>query len=85
MGKTNLTLDLTVDVRTDYLRGLNISELSEKYKLSVPIITHVLNGDDRISRRLAEEGIQKYVKGNRCDCPNQGQCFVIDFFSAWLC
>lgn len=61
MGKAKLTLETTVDVRTDYLRGLNPTELSEKYKLSDQLVRKILNSDDRISARLAEEKIQKIM------------------------
>ncbi len=52
-----LKLEERVQIRTDYLSGFSVSELVAKYKRSNDLILKVLNDDDKIARRLTEEGI----------------------------
>jgi hypothetical protein len=80
MGKAKLTLETTVDVRTDYLRGLNTAELSEKYKISDELVRKILNSDDRIALRLAEENIQR-IMNKETDAIVQIKDSVLKFIS----
>lgn len=58
MARKKLTLDEAVDIRTDYLSNLSISQISEKYKISTDKVKKVLNSEDETAKRLAEENIQ---------------------------
>lgn len=54
---SNLKLEERIQIRTDYLSGFSVTELMDKYKRSKDLILKILNDDDKIARRLAEEGI----------------------------
>jgi hypothetical protein len=56
--KPETPLDLAVSVRTDYLSGLSITNISENYKISQTKVQQILRSEDTSAKRLAEENIQ---------------------------
>jgi len=54
----NLSLEKTVDVRTDYLSHGSIPEIMDKFKISRDKVTKILASEDETSKRLAEANIQ---------------------------
>ena len=56
-SQMKLKLDERIEIRTDYLSGFSIQEIMDKHKKSRDLVLKVLNDDDKIARRLAEEGI----------------------------
>jgi len=58
-----LTLDQTVDIRTDYLSHGSIPQIMDKFKISRDKVNKVLSAEDETSRRLAEANIQ--IKFNK--------------------